>query len=179
MKTNEKNLSTLRLLYAAVCLALCLLLPFVTGQIPEIGKMLLPMHFPVLLAGFLCGPWWALAVGAVAPLLRFALTGMPPIYPTGTAMAFELAAYGVVAGLLWKALPKKTVNIYTALVAAMLLGRVVWGAVMVVLTGLGGSAFTWSAFLAGGFLNAIPGIIAQLLLIPVVVMALRKAGVIA
>ena len=127
MKTNRKNVSTRNLLYAAVCLALCLLLPFVTGQIPEIGKMLLPMHFPVLLAGFLCGPWWALAVGAVAPLLRFVLTGMPPIYPTGTAMAFELAAYGVAAGLLWKALPKKTVHIYTALVAAMLLGRVVWG----------------------------------------------------
>ena len=53
--------------YAAVCLALCLALPFLTGQIPEVGSMLTPMHLPVLLAGFLCGPWWGAVVGAIAP----------------------------------------------------------------------------------------------------------------
>ena len=90
-----------KLTYSAVCLALCMILPFLTGQIPQIGSALCPMHIPVLLAGFLCGPWWAMAVGAVAPLLRFALFGMPPLFPTGAAMCFELAAYGLVSGLLY------------------------------------------------------------------------------
>ena len=52
-----------KLTYSAICLALCLVLPFLTGQIPQIGSALCPMHLPVLLAGFLCGPWWAAAVG--------------------------------------------------------------------------------------------------------------------
>lgn len=173
MKTNR---FLHRLIYAAACLALCMVLPFLTGQIPQIGSALSPMHIPVLLAGFLCGPWWALAVGAAAPLLRFALFGMPPLFPTGAAMCFELAAYGVASGLLYAHLQKKTSNIYVSLVAAMLAGRVVWGVVMAVISGVSGSAFTWGAFLAGAFLNAIPGIIVHILLIPVIVMALRKAG---
>lgn len=165
-----------KMVLAAVCLALCLALPFLTGQIPQIGSALCPMHIPVLLAGFLCGPWWAMAVGAVAPLLRFALFGMPPVFPTGTAMCFELAAYGLVCGLLYARLPKKTAGIYASLVGAMLAGRIVWGVVMAVISGVTSSAFTWTAFLAGAFFNAIPGIVVQILLIPVVVMALKKAG---
>ena len=172
------KISVKKLVLAAVCLALCLVLPFLTGQIPQIGAMLSPMHIPVLLAGFLCGPWWAMAVGAVAPLLRFALFGMPPIFPTGVAMCFELAAYGLVSGLLYARLPKKTVNIYVSLVAAMLAGRVVWGIVRVALSGVAGQPFTWAAFMAGAFVNAVPGIIVHILLIPVIVMALRKAGLI-
>ncbi|MDD3346138.1 ECF transporter S component [Oscillibacter sp.] len=165
-----------QLVSAGICLALCMVLPFLTGQIPQIGSALSPMHIPVLLAGFLCGPWWAVAVGAVAPALRFVLFGMPPIFPTGLAMSFELAAYGLVAGLLYARLPKKTVNIYVSLVGAMLVGRIVWGIVQVVLSGVTGAAFTWGAFLAGAFINAVPGIIVHILLIPVLVMALQKAG---
>ena len=176
MKTKTSNRAIRRMVSAAVCLALCMVLPFLTGQIPQVGSALSPMHIPVLLAGFLCGPWWAMAVGAVAPLLRFALFGMPPIFPTGVAMCFELAAYGLVSGLLYARLPKKTVNIYVSLVAAMLAGRVVWGIVMAVLMGLSGSAFTWAAFMAGAFVNAVPGIIVHILLIPIIVLALRKAG---
>lgn len=162
-------------IFAAVCLALCMVLPFLTGHIPQIGSALSPMHIPVLLAGFLCGPWWALAVGAVAPLVRFVLFGMPPIFPTGVAMCFELAAYGLVSGLLYARLPKKTASIYVSLVSAMLVGRVVWGIVRVLLSGVAGEPFTWAAFMAGAFINAIPGIIVHILLIPVIVMALRKA----
>ena len=161
---------------AALCLALCMVLPFLTGQIPQIGSALSPMHIPVLLGGFLCGPWWAMAVGAVAPVLRFALFGMPPLFPTGTSMCFELAAYGLVSGVLYARLPKKTVNVYVALIAAMLLGRAVWGAVMFVISGVTESAFTWAAFLAGAFVNAVPGIIVHILLIPVIVLALKKTG---
>ena len=179
MKTASKeSLRTfiLRMAYAAVCLALCMVLPFLTGQLPEIGSAICPMHIPVLLAGFLCGPWWAMAVGAVAPLLRFALFAMPPIFPTGTALGFELAAYGLVSGLLYTSLPRKNSSIYIALITAMAAGRVVWGAAMAVISGITESVFTWSAFMSGAFLNAIPGIIIHILLIPVIVMALRRAG---
>ena len=160
---------------AAICLALCLVLPFLTGQIPQIGSALSPMHIPVLLGGFLCGPGWAAAVGFIAPLLRFALFGMPPIFPTGLAMSFELAAYGLVSGLLYARLPKRTGSIYAALLTAMVAGRVVWGGVMVVLMGITGAGFTWAAFMAGAFTNAMPGMILHIVLIPVIVMALQNA----
>ena len=176
MQTNLKKTTIRRMVWAAVCLALCMVLPFLTGQIPQIGSAISPMHIPVLLAGFICGPWWAMAVGAVAPLLRFALFGMPPIFPTGVSMCFELAAYGLVSGALYARLPKKTSNIYVSLIAAMLLGRVVWGIVRVVLSGVSGEPFTWAAFMAGAFLNAIPGIIIHILLIPIIVLALKKAN---
>lgn len=171
MKNNHIQSLTL----AAICLALALVLPFLTGQIPQIGSALCPMHIPVLLCGFLCGAPWAGIVGLIAPLLRFALFGMPPLFPTGVAMAFELAAYGVISGLLYGVLPKKTGSIYAALIAAMLGGRVIWGVVRVLLAGLSGSAFTWAAFIAGGFTGAIPGIITHIILIPVIVMALQRA----
>ena len=178
MQTKTESPAIRRMVSAAVCLALCMVLPFLTGQIPQVGSALCPMHIPVLLAGFLCGPWWAMAVGAVAPLLRFALFGMPPIFPTGVAMCFELAAYGLVSGLLYARLPKKTANVYVSLLAAMLAGRVVWGIVRVALSGVAGEPFTWAAFMAGAFVNAVPGIIVHILLIPVIVLALRKAGLI-
>ena len=176
MQTNLQKTTIRRLVWAAVCLALCMVLPFLTGQIPQIGSAISPMHIPVLLAGFISGPWWAMAVGAVSPLLRFALFGMPPIFPTGVAMCFELAAYGLVSGALSARRPKKTSNIYVSLIAAMLLGRVVWGIVRVVLSGVSGEPFTWAAFMAGAFLNAIPGIIIHILLIPIIVLALKKAN---
>ena len=86
--------SVVKLVVAALCLALCLVLPFITGQIREIGNMLCPMHLPVLLCGFLCGWPYGLAIGFIAPLLRSVLFGMPPLFPTALAMAFELAGYG-------------------------------------------------------------------------------------
>lgn len=175
---NRTKTATLlrHLVYAAVCLALCMLLPFLTGQIPQIGSTLSPMHIPVLLAGFLCGPWWAMAVGFVAPMLRHVWLGMPPLI-TAIAMSFELAAYGLFSGLLYRLLPKKTVNIYVSLIGAMILGRIVWGIAMVVISGVSGSAFTWSAFIAGALLNAVPGIILHIVLIPILVMALKRAKV--
>jgi len=175
MKTS--NASVRRMVYAAVCLALCILLPFLVGQIPAIASKVSPMHIPVFLAGFLCGPWWACAVGVIAPLLRHALFGMPG-FPTAYAMALELAAYGLVSGLLYKLLPKKTSNIYVSLIVAMLVGRAVWGCAMVVIMGLQGSAFTWAAFLAGAFTNAVPAIILHIVLIPIIVMALQRAKII-
>lgn len=163
-----------RLTWSAMCLALCLLLPFLTGQIPQIGSALCPMHLPVLLAGFLCGPWWALVTGLTAPLLRNLLFSMPPLL-TAIAMSFELGTYGVVSGLLYRRLPKNLAGIYISLITAMITGRIVWGIVRVAMTGMAGEVFTWAMFLAGAFTTAIPGIIIQLILIPVLVTAIRKS----
>ena len=169
----NKNLK--RLIYAALCLALCMVLPLLTGQIPQIGSKLSPMHMPVFLCGFLCGWPWGLAVGAIAPVLRSLLFGMPPMFPTAAAMAFELAAYGAVAGILYKVLPRKPWSVYVTLIAAMLVGRAVWGLASWAMIGAG---FTLDKFLAGAFINAVPGIILHIVLVPLVVLALNKAGLV-
>lgn len=168
-----------QLVLAALFLALGLILPFFTGQIPQIGSMLLPMHIPVLLCGLICGWQYGAAIGFVLPLLRYVLFGMPPIFPTGVAMAFELATYGLVVGVLyahshWKCI----IALYRSLLAAMVLGRIVWGVAEVVLLGLSGKAFTWQLFLSGALLTAIPGIVLQLIFIPALMVALDRTGLV-
>ena len=170
---TKKN--TLKLTYAALCLALAIVLPFLTGQIPQIGQALSPMHIPVFLCGFLCGWPWGLAIGFIAPLLRSALFGMPAFFPAACAMALELAAYGFLSGLLYKLLPKTTVNIYVVLLIAMVGGRIVWGVARYVFAGLQGSEFTFAAFLAGAVTNAVPGIILHIVLVPLIIIALKQA----
>ena len=165
-----------KLIYAALYLAIAMVLPFLTGQIPQIGAMLSPMHIPVLLCGFMCGWPWGLAVGFIAPLLRSVLFGMPALFPAAVAMAFELAVYGGMSGLLYRLLPRKPWAVYAALIIAMIAGRVVWGAVRLLLAGLSGTSFTWALFIAGALTNAVPGIILHLILIPVLVIAMERAG---
>ena len=92
----------LKLVLSAMMLAIGFVLPFLTGQIPEVGSMLLPLHLPALICGFVCGWPWGLAVGFVLPILRSLLFGMPPMIPTALCMAFEMAAYGAAAGVLFK-----------------------------------------------------------------------------
>ncbi len=164
-----------KLTFSALYLAIALVLPFITGQIPEIGAMLSPMHIPVLLCGFVCGWQWGLAVGLIAPILRSVLFGMPTLYPTAIAMTVELAVYGAMSGILYKLLPRKIWSIYVSLILAMIGGRLTWGGARYVLAGLGGSEFPVSAFLAGAVLNAVPGIILHIVLIPLLVMVLEKA----
>ena len=170
------SLQIRKLTYAALFLALALVLPFLTGQIPQIGSALSPMHIPVLLCGFLVGWPWGLAVGFIAPLLRSVIFGMPVMVPGAVAMAFELAVYGLVSGILYHLLPKKKWSIYVTLIVAMLAGRAVWGIARLIIAGLSGNSFTWALFLAGAFTNAIPGIILHIILIPVIVMVLEHAG---
>ena len=167
----------LKMSLAALFLALAYVMPFLTGQIPEIGSMLCPMHLPVLLCGFVCGWPWGLIVGLFAPILRSLTLGMPPLFPTAVCMAFELAAYGAVAGVMHKLLPKKKPFIYCSLITAMIVGRLVWGAMMYVCMGMRGGSFTMAAFLSGAIINAIPGIIVQIILIPILVMVLDRPGV--
>jgi thiamine transporter ThiT len=164
------------LILSALFMALGLVLPFITGGIPLIGNMLLPMHLPVLLCGFVCGAGWGPVVGFILPLLRSALFSMPPMW-IAVSMAFELATYGFVTGTLKKWLPQNFAGTYIALIAAMLAGRLVWGFVRFIMT-LWGTEFSFALFLSGAFLTALPGIVAQLLLIPLLVAVFRKARVI-
>ena len=177
MKNTKQT--TRNFVLAAMFMALGLVLPFLTGQIQQIGNMLLPMHLPVLVCGLICGWQYGAVVGFVLPLLRFALFGMPPIYPMGVSMAFELAAYGFLVGCLyshsrWQCI----ISLYRCLLAAMVGGRLVWGAVRVLLSGVAGQAFTWEMFLSGALLTAIPGIVLQLTLIPALMLALDRTGLV-
>ena len=169
-----KNQNVKVLVLSSMFLALALVLPFLTGQIPEIGSMLCPMHIPALLCGYFCGWPWGLAVGFIAPVLRSLIFGMPPMFPVAISMSFELATYGAVSGLLYSKLPAKKVCIYISLLSAMVIGRLVWGIVRFMCAGLDASAFGIAAFWAGAITTALPGIVLQILLIPVLVMALKK-----
>ena len=134
------------------------------------------MHIPVLLCGFIVGGPYGLAVGLILPLFRSYLLGMPPLFPTAVAMTFELGAYGFLTGYLYRHLPKNSFTIYLSLVLAMLGGRAVWGLASLCLYGLSGQAFSWQLFMSGAFINAVPGIILQLIAIPAIVIALKKNG---
>lgn len=173
----KMEMTTKKLVTGALFLALTLVMPFLTGQIPGLGSALLPMHLPVLLCGFVCGGPVALLVGLIAPILRSMLFSMPPMFPTAMAMAFELAAYGFFAGFFYSRFSKKVWGIFASLIAAMLCGRVVWGAVSLGLYTLAGKGFGWQVFAAGAFVNAIPGIVLQLVLIPILVVIFRKIKV--
>ena len=160
--------NTKKLVLSAFFLALGLVLPFLTGQIPEIGNMISPMHFPVMLCGFICGGPYGALVGLI----------LPPLFPTGIAMAFEMGTYGLVCGLLYGRLQQNLKGIYLSLIAAMIAGRIVWGIAQVILMGLSGGTFTFQIFITQALLNAIPAIILQLIIVPAIVAALRRAKLI-
>ena len=170
MKRTEIKKMTL----SAMFMALAFILPFFTGQIPQIGKMLCPMHIPVLLCGFFCGAPWGMLIGFIAPILRSFVLGMPAMFPTALCMAFELAAYGFMTGFLHHRLPKKKWCVYISLVSAMVAGRVIWGMAMLICLGFDTSQFGMAAFLSGAVTTAIPGIVLQIVLVPIVVITLEK-----
>ena len=169
------SLSVRRLTLSAMLIAVGLLLPFLTGQIQVIGNMLSPLHLPVFICGLLCGPAWGLAVGAILPLLRSVLFGMPPLMPTAASMAFELAAYGLFSGLLRAKLPKTLPMLFVTLAISMVLGRVVWGFASLFFYGFADRVFTWQIFVTNGFINAVPAVILQFIVIPPIVRAVENA----
>lgn len=178
VKEKTVRSKTYTLVLSALFLAIGIVLPIFTGQIPQVGKMLLPMHLPVLLCGLICGWQYGGAVGFVLPFLRYAMFGVPPM-PNGVAMAFELAAYGIIVGVLYsRSRWQCVIALYRALLAAMVGGRLVWAAARAVMTGVASVPFTWEIFLADAFLNAIPGVILQLILIPALMVALHRTGLV-
>ena len=174
----KKQMTVRKTVLAALFLAIGLILPFITMQIPAVGKMLCPMHIPVLLCGYILGGPYGLIVGFITPLLRSVTFGMPVMLPNAICMAFELATYGLVSGILSGKMKKDMRSLYISLIISMLAGRLVWGLVSAIVYALMGSGFTWKLFFMGGFVNAIPGIVIQLILVPVLVNRLYAAGVV-
>lgn len=166
----ERGSRTETLVIAAMFLAIGLVLPSLTGAIKEIGDSLLPMHLVVMLCGAICGWKYALPIGLVLPFLRSVTFGMPPIYPNAIWMALELATYGFVIGFAYSRRKNYSRGyLMLCLVGSMLTGRVVWGVSKAALLGVAGKPFGMEAFLIGGFVDAIPGIIIQLVLVPLIV----------
>lgn len=172
-------MKTRKLCFAALLLALGWLLPLLTGQNRDLGNMLSLIHIPAYLGGFLLGPWFGVLLGFLIPVSRSVLLGMPVLYPRALCMAFEMAAYGGICGGLYRAFGKsrklkKITNIYISIIPAMLLGRVIWGGGRAVCGLFSPKPFTWGAFVAGGFVTAWPGMLAQLILLPVLVITMEK-----
>ena len=170
--------SVKKLCLCALCIALCCVLPTAFHGL-GLGGALSPMHLPVLLCGLICGGWPGAVCGAVGPVLSSVITGMP-----GSAqlihMVPELLAYGLCAGLLMKLWRTGSLyaDLYLALVPAMVLGRVVGGAVQA-LEYLGGTEGYSLAMWAGSyFVGTMPGAVLQLVVLPTLVVALVKAGLI-
>lgn len=171
-----KNQNLKKLILAALFLVLGFILPLFTSQIKEIGDTLLPMHIPVMLCGLICGAYYGLAVGFVLPFFRAVVFSMPPLYPNAVWMALELATYGFVTGFLYRrAKNPKMGYLYLCLAISMIGGRVVWGITKTVLLGLAGKPFTAEAFIVGGFVDAIPGIVLQFVLIPFIIELVRRS----
>ncbi|NLW20993.1 MAG: ECF transporter S component [Clostridiales bacterium] len=168
-----KNNKILRLTLAALFLALGILLPFLTGNNRVLGNVMSLMHIPVLLCGFVCGLPYGVAVGLITPLLRSLLVGMPPMVPVALAMAFELAAYGALAALLYRALPKNLPMLYLALILSMIGGRLVWGLASYIIFSAMGNPFTLQMFWTAAFINPLPGIIFHIVIIPPILLALQ------
>lgn len=165
-----KNKSLKHIVLSALFLSIGIVLPLFTMQIKEIGDSLLPMHLPVLLCGFLCNKKYGFAVGFILPFMRSLLFSMPPLYPNAVWMALELCAYGFISGFVYDLFKNKNIkSLYIALFSAMLGGRIVWGISKALLLGLNGKVFTFAAFISGGIIDAVPGIIIQLILIPLIV----------
>lgn len=177
MKSSKTKQTLYRLAVSAMFIAIGIVLPFFTGQIQQIGNMLLPMHLPVFLCGMICGWQYGGAVGFILPLLRSVTFSMPPLFPNAVAMAVELCVYGLAAGIIYNGTKRKnTLSVYISMVPAMLLGRAAWGGAQIVLLGIKNTSFTWKMFIAGAFTNAVPGIILQLLLIPAIMTVLQHTG---
>lgn len=165
-----------KMVLSGAFLALGLVLPFFTGQIQQIGNMLLPMHIPVMICGYICGGVYGFGIGLILPILRFFLFGMPQM-PMAITMAVELAVYGAVTGFLYRKIKGKG-KVYISLITSMVVGRLAWGGACVLIYGLNHMQFTWQIFMAGAIMNAIPGIILQLVMVPVLVTTLEKVGAI-
>lgn len=161
-----------KMVLSGLLLAIGLILPIIFHAYSISGIIFLPMHIPVLLTGFICGWKYGLVVGLVVPILSSLFTGMPPLFPSAVAMAFELGTYGTITGLL-----NKNLNVLTSLIIAMLAGRVVLGIANAILYGFTTNSYTWALFVSGAFGTAWPGIVIQLILVPAIITALKNAKI--
>jgi predicted membrane protein len=165
-------MSSKKITLSAMFIALGIVLPFITMNIPTLGNMLLPMHIPVLLGGFILGPIYGMFIGFVTPLLRSLMFGAPIFYPNAIVMSFELLTYGLISGVFYHIIfnrRSKLINIYISLILAMIFGRIIYGIVYLIVSFISLNEFTFNIFIMEAFVNAIPGIIIQLILIPIII----------
>ncbi len=160
-----------KVIYGSFFVALGVVLPIGFHLLQFGGVVFLPMHIPVLLAGFILGGRYGLLVGLLTPILSHLFTGMPPLSPPMLPMMIvELACYGLAAGMLYRG----GRNIYAALIGAMIVGRIGTGVVLYLGTLFLGFHIPVWAFISGGIVKGIPGIVVQLFIIPVLVKAWEK-----
>ncbi|NLO49127.1 MAG: ECF transporter S component [Clostridiales bacterium] len=166
---------TKRITITALFAAICIVLPMAFHSIPNAGSIFLPMHIPVLMCGLICGWPYGLVCGVLGPLLSSLMTGMPPmaILP---GMLCELAVYGLVTGLLVNKVRtgKKILDLYIPLIIAMLFGRVFYGLMNAIIFKAG--SYSMAIWLASAFVTSLPGIVIQLVLIPLLVYSLHMSG---
>lgn len=172
-----KTMSSVRkICFCAVCLALCVVLPMAFHSFPNGGKVFLPMHIPVLLCGLACGWPWGLLCGLLGPLLSSLLTSMPaaPVLP---GMMTECVLYGAGTGLMLKTVRTGHLfgDLYISMTVAMILGRILSGIAKALIFTPGLSLSAWAT---ASFVTGLPGIVLQLLLLPLLVKALMKSKVI-
>ncbi len=170
---HRKSEKPYNLLLSALFLALGVAFPFLTGQIPQIGSMLLPMHIPIFLAGFLCDRRYCVPMAFILPLLRSFLFARPNFYPEAIAIAAELATYAFITSVVYNRLKKRPAAVYLSMAAAMLMGRVVRCLAQMALLGLRGNFLSLSVFFGSVVIAGIPGIIIQLIFIPPIVIFLQ------
>ena len=162
-----------RIILSGLFIGMAIVLPFFTGQIQALGQSILPMHLPILICGFICGPKYAAISGFIAPILRSILFGMPPMVPVALAMSFELATYGFVIGLLAMFLSlKRWINLYIIFLVAMVAGRIVLGLSNLWLYGLAGKSYGFEIFISMAIIDSLPGIILQMITVPIIIYSL-------
>ena len=173
-------LSIRRMVNTAVLIAIGIVLPIVFHMIPVGlgGRALLPMHIPILLAGLIAGPLYGFFAGLITPVLSSMLTGMPAAGIVTYGMMVELSVYGAVAGFTMRIVRTKrtTVDLYVSLVAAMIAGRVATGIAQAFV--LFDGAYAIGLWITSYFTTSIPGIVLQMVFIPIIVVALEKARLI-
>lgn len=165
-----------RLVFTAACIALCVVLPLAFHSIPNAGTVFLPMHIPVLLCGLVCGWPYGLLTGLLGPLLSSVITGMPPAAMLPPMMV-ECGVYGLVTGLMMRYVRTGRLlpDLYISMLAAMVLGRTVSGLAKALIFTPGIAPFAWvtTSLVAG-----IPGIVIQLVLMPLLIFTLTRARLI-
>jgi predicted membrane protein len=164
-------MKTRKIVISGLLIAIGVFLPVIFHSMSMGGQIFLPMHIPVLIGGILLGPLYGSLVGVITPILSSFFTGMPPVFPMLPIMVFELGTYGLTAGYISKLYPKK---VFVPLLAAMFDGRISAGLVVFVLSRFFGVSIKPLFFLKGAIVTGLPGIIIQLIIIPPIVIALKK-----
>lgn len=172
MNSNSKTIRNITL--SGLFIALGVILPMITAEIPAIMKILSPMHIPAYLAGFFVGPLWGAVSAFLMPIVRFIIFGKPILFPTGFFMCIELSVYALACGLLYGKFKNQILNVYLALGSAMILGRIAAGVAKALILSTSANPITMSIFVTEYFVNSAPGILIHLILIPVLVLTLDK-----